>query len=122
MYFPNCSSENSETRKFCSECGSLIVRYCTQCSFANASTDKFCGGCGKNLSSPGIVSPSEAEHPDSSGKAFSSYEIKDLIDDTSQSKAKLEKKKKKIEAENVSQDLIDNIFGPDEREIKKEDS
>ena len=34
----------------------------------------------------------------------------------------LDKKKKKIEAENVSQDLIDNIFGPDESEIKKEDS
>lgn len=120
MYCPKCSVENSETRKFCSECGFLIVSCCIKCGFPNAHSDKFCGGCGSNLSSPGIVSL--AESSDSSGKSFSSYDIKDLIDDTSQSKAKIEKKNKKTETENASQDLIDDIFGPDKSKRKEEES
>lgn len=120
MYCSNCSTENSETRKFCSECGSLIVAFCSKCGFPNAPSDKFCGGCGKNLSAPDIISTSETEHPHSSGNSSSSYDIKDLIDDTS--KAKPEKKKKKTETENVSQDLIDNIFGPDESKNKEKES
>lgn len=119
MYCSNCSAENSETRKFCSECGFQIVSYCIKCGFPNTPSDKFCGGCGINLSAKDTASTPDTEHPHSSDKSSSSYDIKDLIDDPSQSKAKPEKKKKKTETENVSQDLIDNIFGPDESNEKE---
>src|SRR4030043_700516 len=50
MKCPKCQTENSETRKFCSECGAKLLLLCPQCGFENLPKDKFCGECGHDLS------------------------------------------------------------------------
>jgi len=49
MKCPKCQTENSETRKFCSECGAKLLLICPQCGFENLPRDKFCGECGHSL-------------------------------------------------------------------------
>ena len=33
MKCPKCQIENSDTRKFCSDCGAKLLRVCPQCGF-----------------------------------------------------------------------------------------
>jgi class 3 adenylate cyclase/tetratricopeptide (TPR) repeat protein len=47
-----CGTENTTSRKFCSECGTVLPRGCFQCGADNAPTAKFCGECGASLSAP----------------------------------------------------------------------
>jgi class 3 adenylate cyclase/tetratricopeptide (TPR) repeat protein len=49
MKCPHCRMENSETRKFCRECGSILAILCPRCNSENLPEDKFCGECGKEL-------------------------------------------------------------------------
>jgi hypothetical protein len=49
MKCPDCHTENTETRKFCRECGNKLLLICPGCSFNNLPGDKFCGECGYNL-------------------------------------------------------------------------
>jgi class 3 adenylate cyclase/tetratricopeptide (TPR) repeat protein len=49
MECPNCLTKNTETRKFCRECGNKLVLICPQCRFENIPGDKFCGECGQKL-------------------------------------------------------------------------
>ena len=49
MKCPDCHTENTETRKFCRECGNKLHLICPGCSFENLPGDKFCGECGSNL-------------------------------------------------------------------------
>ena len=44
-----CRTENREGRRFCAECGALLLTACSECGFANDPGEKFCGGCGKAL-------------------------------------------------------------------------
>jgi hypothetical protein len=119
IYCPNCSAENAEARKFCRECGSLIVVFCAKCGFANTQQDRFCGGCGTNLSDTTTTKPSESIPLPASSQAYSAYDINELVDDTSQAEEKPKKQKTKPETDKVSQDLIDSIFGPEETDSDK---
>src|ERR1700745_2870692 len=59
MRCPQCSVENRETARFCSECGARIQRVCT-CGATLEPTSKFCDSCGTSVSSlkvPGFGSP-----------------------------------------------------------------
>ncbi|HEY93341.1 MAG TPA: zinc-ribbon domain-containing protein, partial [Dehalococcoidia bacterium] len=49
MKCPHCQTENSETRKFCRECGAKLINICPQCGTENPPEDKFCGECGQSL-------------------------------------------------------------------------
>ena len=49
MKCPKCQTENSQTRKFCRECGTKLLPVCPQCGYENFPGDKFCGGCGHRL-------------------------------------------------------------------------
>ena len=50
MKCPKCKIENSETRKFCKNCGAKLQNLCPQCGYNNLPSDKFCGECGHSLS------------------------------------------------------------------------
>ncbi len=53
----NCSSENSDTAKFCLECGKPLARACPACGVP-AAAGKFCAECGSPLAAaPGSASP-----------------------------------------------------------------
>lgn len=119
MYCLKCSTKNSEGRKFCRECGSLIVNFCQECGFINSLTDKYCGGCGTNLLN---MKTSDSKEDILSQGKYSASDIRELIDEHSQKKDKKPKKKEIKETGEVSQDLLDTIFGPDDSETKEKEN
>ena len=121
MLCPKCAKENSEKRKFCSECGSMLMIYCQQCGFHNSITDNYCGGCGRNLEAMSITTgtdslPTHHNRPvhrakeDIKSDKYSADDIEELIHGQSK-KADLSDKKKELKKEvEVSQDFLDDIF------------
>src|SRR5919109_1391747 len=59
MQCPQCRHENSQTAKFCEECGQRLSMVCPACGFAAAPSAKFCPECGQQLTRP----PSSPEVP-----------------------------------------------------------
>ena len=49
MKCPKCNTENSDSKKFCRECGSGLPLLCTNCGAGILAQDKFCGECGQEL-------------------------------------------------------------------------
>lgn len=113
MRCQKCFAENSVRRKFCSECGSLIVSYCKNCGFDNSLSDKYCGGCGISLSEihipekQGTAQALTTEKP--SGK-YSADDMSELLHRKSEEKEKKQKKKEIKDTETVSQDFLDSMF------------
>jgi len=108
-----CLSENSDRRKFCGECGLLIVAYCQKCGFDNSLTDKYCGGCGINLSEVLLSAKQDSSLSQASGKPFGKYSTEDvaeLFQGKSEKTEKKQKKKESRDAEPVSQDFLDSMF------------
>ena len=58
MRCSSCEFENLNSRKFCSECGTVLPRACPQCNAENAPVAKFCGECGASLNAVLPVSES----------------------------------------------------------------
>ncbi|MEK7332014.1 MAG: zinc ribbon domain-containing protein [Nitrospirota bacterium] len=115
-----CAAENSETRKYCRECGSRIVNFCPRCGFPNSLTDKYCGGCGFNLAE--LKTPAEKEGlapqmADVKSGKYSADDISELVDRSPQKK----KKKEIKDTEELSQDAIDNMFGSDNSDKNKKE-
>ncbi len=50
MECPKCQAENPETKKFCSQCGTKLLKVCPQCGAEILPNDRFCGECGQALS------------------------------------------------------------------------
>ncbi|MBI5632019.1 MAG: zinc ribbon domain-containing protein [Nitrospirae bacterium] len=113
MRCQKCAKENADRRKFCSECGELIVAYCKHCGFDNALTDKYCGGCGVNLTEAMILpdrqAPKQVQSPAGTGK-YSYDDISELIQEKTARTKPSDKKKEIKGADSVSQDLLDSIF------------
>ena len=65
MKCPKCSTENSETRKFCRECGAKLSQLCSRCGSENIPGDKFCGECGYDLREPTEAPPPDYLEPQS---------------------------------------------------------
>ncbi len=66
MRCPQCRAENHEGRRFCAECGALLVGRCASCGFSNEPGANFCGGCGAALArpaAPGAPAPREYTPP-----------------------------------------------------------
>ena len=61
MKCPDCHTANTETRKFCRECGNKLHLICPGCSFENLPGDKFCGECGSNLKPAQEISNANSE-------------------------------------------------------------
>jgi class 3 adenylate cyclase/predicted ATPase len=63
MRCPNCTAENSLTRRFCAQCGSALPVLCPACGFENESIARFCGGCGKPIGDAPPSAPITASPP-----------------------------------------------------------
>lgn len=113
-----CLTENSEVRKYCRECGSLIVSFCKKCGFHNSAADKYCGGCGvmlEDMKTPEAKNESLPHTADVAGRKYSTADISELTDKSLQPP-----KKKNIEDRNeLSQDAIDSIFNDDSSDEHK---
>ena len=59
MKCPKCQHENTDTQKFCGECGVKLEKTCSGCGTKNPPQYKFCGECGHNLTTP--FEPSQRE-------------------------------------------------------------
>ena len=53
MLCSKCSSDNLETRKFCTTCGTPLVASCPKCSASLQPGDRFCGECGIEIAASG---------------------------------------------------------------------
>lgn len=104
-----CSAVNSERRKFCSECGSLIVSFCKKCGFNNLVTDKYCGGCGVSLTARAEAASEDTREEPVAGR-YSAAEIKELTDSRSEKKDSKTKKKGGADADQMSQDAVNEMF------------
>ena len=49
MNCPDCSAENSEAARFCSQCGRSLTRACPNCGTENNLAANFCSSCGERL-------------------------------------------------------------------------
>jgi class 3 adenylate cyclase len=49
MHCPQCQHQNSDTAKFCEECGAKLITACSQCGRQVSPTAKFCAKCGAAL-------------------------------------------------------------------------
>jgi hypothetical protein len=103
-----CSAVNSERRKFCSECGSLIVIFCKKCGFNNLVADKYCGGCGVALTALAETAGEETREEPAAGR-YSAAEIKELTDSQPEVRGG-RKKKDGAGAEQISQDTVNDMF------------
>ena len=56
----NCGAQNSESQKFCGECGTSLAAICFNCGASNTPGQKFCGECGTSLSA---AAPAAAAAP-----------------------------------------------------------
>jgi class 3 adenylate cyclase len=45
----SCGSENPDSKRFCSDCGSSLGNRCARCGVENPAGQKFCGDCGTDL-------------------------------------------------------------------------
>jgi hypothetical protein len=112
MNCPKCSTGNAEQRRFCRECGAMIVTSCSQCGFGNALSDKFCGGCGFNLAELTAAVPQSGRQgfaAQGSGR-YSHEDITELIGGQTQKTEPAQKKKERKASDAVSQDFLDSIF------------
>ncbi len=104
-----CSAVNSERRKFCSACGSLIVSFCKKCGFNNLVADKYCGGCGVSLTALTDAAGEETCAEPAAGK-YSAADIRELTDSRSDVKGSKTKKKCGADVEQMSQDAVNEMF------------
>jgi hypothetical protein len=109
-----CSTVNSERRKFCSDCGSLIVSFCNKCGFNNLAADKYCGGCGVSLAAGADATGEITREAPAAAGRYSAEDIRELTDFRSEGKGGKTKKKSKADEEQVSQDAVSDIFNAKE--------
>src|SRR5688572_29884206 len=55
MECTSCGAQNRAERRFCSQCGALLVVTCPSCGAANEPGDRFCGACGSSLADPTVL-------------------------------------------------------------------
>jgi dihydrodipicolinate reductase len=119
MRCQKCSAENADRRKFCRECGSLIVLYCKNCGFDNSLSDKYCGGCGLPLSEMHTLEVRDSSHAQKaevpSGK-YTADDISELLREKSEKTQKKQKNEENKDIDTVSQDFLDSIFNSSDSE------
>lgn len=116
-----CSTDNSEHRKFCRECGLSIANICMKCGFVNSLSDKYCGGCGFLLAStlPQESSVDSKENITTQiyvrpTARYTAEDMRELISSQSEKKDKKLKKKEKSESDKIGQNELDKLFEPED--------
>jgi len=95
MKCPKCQADNSETRKFCRECGVKLLLICSQCGSENLPGDKFCGECGHNLAVPSEPVPKDLSFDEKIDK-IQRYLPKGLTDKILAQRGKIEGERKQV--------------------------
>lgn len=62
-----CNTNNSDTNRFCENCGSQFGSVCLQCGRENSPTAKFCGACGTGVAAA-LAAPADALGKSSDGQ------------------------------------------------------
>jgi len=65
MKCPKCQAENTESDRFCRQCGAKLSQPCPQCGCESYPEDKFCGKCGFSLLEPKLATPIDYSQPQS---------------------------------------------------------
>jgi predicted ATPase/class 3 adenylate cyclase len=76
---PSCGTENRESRKFCSQCGTALSLACPACGAANEPGEKFCGECGAALTAMPSPQPKAAASPPQAERRLVSVLFADLV-------------------------------------------
>jgi len=75
-----CGASNEEASKFCSNCGTPLVRVCPKCGSSNQPTANYCANCGNDLTeSAGEPQPAYAPVSDPGERRFVSAMFADLV-------------------------------------------
>jgi class 3 adenylate cyclase len=64
MNCPSCAAQNTDTAKFCTECGAALEGHCPACGTGHRPGQRFCAECGTALGP--VAAPAAAEpgpHP-----------------------------------------------------------
>lgn len=126
MRCSECSTENYEARRFCRECGLMLVSVCPRCGYGNMTADKFCGGCGMSRATPEMTAaaaPSPPEQLASPEGKYSRDDISELLHGGAKKTVPQVKKREAKDTEPVSQDLLDSIFSAeDDDSTQKKDT
>jgi len=102
-----CSSSNADSRRYCRECGDIIVQDCIKCGFSNSRGDRYCGGCGLNLTGQ----PEQQPRTSQTSPKSATYSYNDLSDLIQEKTPKSTQQKKEMKGtDSVSQDMLDSIF------------
>ncbi|HEY4668118.1 MAG TPA: adenylate/guanylate cyclase domain-containing protein, partial [Anaerolineales bacterium] len=59
MNCPECSAENPEAARFCSQCGHSLTRACPNCGTENNLAANFCSNCGERLAGNAQITTQE---------------------------------------------------------------
>lgn len=51
-----CNSNNSDTSKYCCECGAPLLKKCNECGSICSISAKFCPQCGKRFDDINLIS------------------------------------------------------------------
>jgi len=80
MKCPHCQAENTDTAKFCIDCGQPLKTdiVCSQCHHTNKATAKFCEECGHPLTEAVSVPPTPPS-PEPTSFANGRYQVKKLL-------------------------------------------
>jgi tetratricopeptide (TPR) repeat protein len=78
MKCPKCNTENSDTAKFCEQCGAQLLYKCPGCGAEVNPTARFCKECGHSLVEPTTTLPTPPSHEPSSF-VNGRYEVKKFL-------------------------------------------
>src|ERR1700733_11315705 len=62
MNCPGCGAETTDSRRFCTACGTALPVACPACGNPAQAGSKFCGDCGAPISVGAPTGPVRAEH------------------------------------------------------------
>src|SRR4051812_11577992 len=79
MHCPQCQHQNSDTAKFCEECGARLITACPQCGQQVSPTAKFCAECGTALSEKSKIKRQKSKAPPERSRRGKNFPSKSQI-------------------------------------------